>query len=33
MDVGGKRYYLMPRKLVEGGEDFDWGRFKVMKND
>ena len=33
MEVHGKRYFLMPRRLVEGGEDFDWGRFKVLKNE
>lgn len=33
MAVHGKRYFLMPRRLVEGGEDFDWGRFKVLKNE
>ena len=33
MTVRGKRYYLMPRKLVEGGDDFDWAKFKVMKNE
>ncbi len=32
MNVRGKNYYLMPRKLVEGGDDFDWAKFKVMKN-
>ena len=33
MSVRGKTYYLMPSKLVEGGEDFDYARFKVMKRD
>lgn len=33
MNVRGKQYYLMPRKLVEGGDDFDWAKFKVMKTD
>jgi hypothetical protein len=33
MTVRGKQYYLMPRKLVEGGDDFDWAKFKVMKNE
>jgi hypothetical protein len=32
MNVSGQRYYLMPRRLIEGGEDFDWGQFKVMQN-
>jgi hypothetical protein len=32
MNVRGKNYYLMPRKLVEGGDDFDWAKFKVLKN-
>ena len=31
MNVHGKQYYLMPSKLTEGGEDFDWARFKVMQ--
>ncbi len=31
MSVSGKNYYLMPRKLVEGGDDFDLARFKVMQ--
>ena len=33
MNVRGKQYYLMPRKLVEGGDDFDWAKFKVMKSE
>ena len=33
MDVRGKKYYLMPRKLVEAGEDFDWAKFKVMQQE
>jgi hypothetical protein len=32
MNVQGKRYHLMPRRLVEGGGDFDWAKFKVMQN-
>jgi hypothetical protein len=32
MIVRGKRYHLMPRRLVEGGGDFDWAKFKVMEN-
>ncbi len=31
MSVRGKQYHLMPSKLVEGGEDFDWTKFKVMQ--
>ncbi len=31
MTVRGRPFYLMPRKLVEGGDDFDWAKFKVMK--
>ena len=31
MNVRGKTYYLMPSKMVEGGEDFDLARFKVMQ--
>lgn len=31
MNVRGKTYYLMPSKLVEGGEDFDLARFKIMQ--
>ncbi len=30
MTVNGKPYLLMPGRLVEGGEDFDWAMFKVM---
>ena len=33
LTVRGKQYYLMPRKLVEGGDDFDWAKFKVMKSE
>ena len=33
MNVREKQYYLMPRKLVEGGEDFDWAKFKVMRQE
>jgi hypothetical protein len=32
MNVHGKQYYLMPRRLVEAGDDFDLARFKVMQN-
>lgn len=30
MTVNSKPYLLMPGRLVEGGEDFDWAMFKVM---
>jgi hypothetical protein len=32
MNVHGKQYYLMPRILVEAGDDFDWAKFKVTRN-
>ena len=31
MTVKGKGYLLMPSKMVEDGEDFDWAKFKVMQ--
>ena len=31
MTVNGKLYLLMPASMVEGGEDFDWAKFKVMR--
>ena len=31
MNVRGKQYQLTPRKLVQGGEDFDWAKFKVTQ--
>lgn len=31
MMVKDKSYLLLPASLVEGGEDFDWARFKVMQ--
>ena len=31
MSVRGKNFYLLPTKLLEGGEDFDLARFKVMQ--
>jgi hypothetical protein len=31
MTVNNKSYLLMPAKMVEGGEDYDWARFKVMQ--
>lgn len=30
MVAGGKNCLLMPSRLAEGGEDFDWAKFKVM---
>jgi hypothetical protein len=29
----GKSYLLMPSKLIEGADDFDWAKFKVMQRD
>jgi len=29
--VRDKTYLLMPSRMVEGGEDFDWAKFKVMQ--
>jgi hypothetical protein len=31
MMVRDKGYLLMPSRMVEGGEDFDWAKFKVMQ--
>lgn len=31
MATGGKSFLLIPSKMVEGGEDFDWAKFKVMQ--
>jgi hypothetical protein len=31
MTVNGKTYLLIPSRMVEGGEDFDWAKFKVMQ--
>lgn len=31
MTVNNKPYLLMPSRLAEGGEDFDWAMFKVMQ--
>lgn len=31
MIVHNKTYLLIPSKMVEGGEDFDWAKFKVMQ--
>jgi hypothetical protein len=33
MQVGSKVYYLLPSKLVEGGEDFDCAKFKIMQRE
>jgi hypothetical protein len=33
MQVRSKCYYLMPRTLVESGDDYDWAKFKPMKNE
>ena len=33
MNVRGKTYYLMPSKMVEGGDDYDHARFKIMKRE
>jgi hypothetical protein len=33
MTVRGKTYYLMPSKMVEGGDDYDHARFKIMKRE
>ena len=31
MTVRDKSYLLMPSRLMEGGEDFDWAKFKVLQ--
>jgi hypothetical protein len=31
MSVRSKSYYLTPSKLIEGGDDFDWAKFKIGK--
>jgi len=33
MSVRDRQYYLMPTKLVEGGDDFDWAKFKIMQRE
>lgn len=33
MTVKDKSYLLMPSKMVEDGEDFDWAKFKIMQRD
>jgi hypothetical protein len=31
MALANKHYHLVPCNLVEGGEDFDWARFKISR--
>jgi len=31
MNIEDKTYLLIPSKLVEGGDDFDWARFKLLE--
>jgi hypothetical protein len=31
MNVRGKRYHLMPRTLIESGDDYDWATFRVTQ--
>ena len=31
MIVRGKSYILIPSRLNESGEDFDWASFKIMQ--
>jgi len=31
MNVRGKRYHLMPRTLIESGDDYEWATFKVTQ--
>jgi hypothetical protein len=33
MSVRGKTFYLVPSRLIEGGEDFDLACFKVMQRE
>ena len=33
MNVRDRKFYLMPAKLVEGGEEFDHARFRVMQRE
>ena len=33
MNVRDRKFYLMPSKLVEGGEEFDHARFRVMQRE
>ena len=30
MTVNGKAFLLIPTRMVEGGEDFDWAMYKAM---
>jgi hypothetical protein len=32
MNVRDKKYRLMPSRLIEGGDDFDWAKFKIISN-
>jgi len=32
MNVRGKQYYLMSSRMAEGGDDFDWAKFKVRSS-
>ena len=31
MSVRDKTYLLLPARMVDGGEDFDWAKFKVQQ--
>ena len=31
MSVRDKQYYMMPSTLVEGGDDFDWATYKLIR--
>jgi hypothetical protein len=33
MSVNGKAYRLIPKRLVEGGDDFDWAKFNVIRGE
>lgn len=33
MQVNNKSYLLTPAKLIEGGDDFDWARYKLMQRE
>ena len=30
MNVRGRNYHLVSGKLLEGGDDFDWAKYKVI---
>jgi hypothetical protein len=32
MTVRGRSYHLISGKLLEGGDEFDWARYKVISN-